>query len=130
MPDPDSIIVRETIAITHAPLSEESRLIAHEYSLLVRQALRKAQRYLNNGTYAEQLAITKALLSQASKLAGADAQGAVEQHRIAFEGLLTEMRNVPLTHTVVTDDEILDVDSTTLPARTINQGYGGPDTAP
>lgn len=94
MPD---VTLTETITISERDITDEERRLSHQYNTLISECIRWARKQMVYGTHATQLAVTKSVLSSASRLAALDNKTQTETHRIAFQQLLTEMATVEPT---------------------------------
>jgi hypothetical protein len=88
-------IIRETISITRANLSEEDREVSALYGRVVTAGLNHAMFLLEFGTPVEKLRISAVAMQSAARLAAVDSKAEIEEHRIEFERMLEGITSVP-----------------------------------
>lgn len=88
MPD---IVVTETISVTEHDLTDEERELGKKYNRLVDKCIDWAMFNMRWGMPTTQLAITRSVISAASRLATIDSKTHQQEQRIAFQQLLGEM---------------------------------------
>ena len=101
------ITLTETVTVSQRDATDEERYLAHRYNLLVDKCLTWAGKQMDYGTYTTKLSLTKSVLTSASRLAALDTKTQTEQHRVAFQQLLshmTEVNAVSATSFMVADD--------------------------
>ena len=90
----DSITLTETVTVSTRDATDEERYLAHRYNLLVDKCLTWAGQQMSYGTHATKLTLTKSVLTSASRLAALDTKTQTEQHRVAFQQLLSHMTEI------------------------------------
>lgn len=91
MPD---ITLTETVSVTSRDISDEERRLASRYNALVDKCITWAGQQMSYGTHATKLSLTRSVLAAASRLAVLDTKTQTEEHRVAFQSLLSDMAKV------------------------------------
>lgn len=104
------ITLTETVTVSQRDATDEERYLAHRYNMLVDKCLTWAGTQMSFGSHATKLTLTKSVLTSASRLAALDTKTQTEQHRVAFQQLLTHMTEInaestPAIGAVVDQDE-------------------------
>lgn len=90
----DQKIIRETLTIEAAHVTDEDRELGRAFNKVAWEALGWARFYLRNGPDQARLTIVKSFLSASAKLAAADASAELEIHRQTFQTELASMTDV------------------------------------
>jgi hypothetical protein len=98
---------------------------------LVHKALEEVEYTLEFGSTRDKMTMLKALLVPAGRLIGVGATTQKEEARVAFESLMQELRDVPLTTQIVTEGGVEDVELEAAYEATHHQdeGRGGDEDA-
>lgn len=88
------ITLTETVTVSSRDATDEERYLAHRYNMLVDRCLTWAGQQMLYGSFETRLALTRSVLTSASRLAALDTKTQTEQHRVAFQALLTRMTDV------------------------------------
>ena len=96
-------IVRETISITRssAHVSDEEKEIAGLYNKVVRRGLNQALHLLQWGTPEQKMRITTTAIQSASRLAALESASEIEEARLEFERLVSQVTDVGGTSPIV-----------------------------
>lgn len=84
----------ETITVTEHEITEDERLLSKKYNMLVDRCLDWAQQQMHYGLPATRLAITRAVIASASRLAALDTKTHQQEQRLAFQALLAEHTSI------------------------------------
>jgi len=90
----DQKIIRETLTIEAANVTDEDRELGAAFNKVSWEALGWARYYLRNGPQTARLTVVKSFLSAISKLAAADASAELETHRLMFQTELQSMTDI------------------------------------
>ena len=100
----------ETITVTEHEISDEERLLARKYNQLVERCLEWATLQMHHGLPATRLALTKSVLSSASRLAALDTKTHQQEQRLALQSLFNEMVAVDALEAPALTEPTLDQD--------------------
>jgi len=96
--------------LTTRVVTHEEEILAEKVRRLTDLALSKAFLILEHGPTEQKMVIIRSLVTNTGRLIGRGEGGSTEEARAAFESLLTQMRDVPRVTTLVTDEDIIDVE--------------------
>lgn len=105
----DQTVIRETISVTAAHVTDEDKALGAEFNKTMWRALAVANRYLSHGPESARLAIVKSFLSAASRLSALDSQSEVETARLAYTRMFSGI------------SESIDAETKALTERTYDQ---------
>lgn len=107
MPD---LTLTETVTVSTRDITEEERYLAARYNKLVDKCITWAAQQMVYGAHATKLSLTKSVLASASRLAALDTKTQVEQHRVAFQSLLSEMTAIDAASSSTAPQPAIDQD--------------------
>ena len=100
----------ETISVSQHEISEEEKLLAAKYNKLVDRCLDWGLLQMRIGMESTKLAVTRSVISSASRLAALETKTQTETQRIAFQHLLQEMTMVDAASTPALTQQTVDQD--------------------
>lgn len=103
----------ETISTTVHDITEEERKLASDYNAFLADCIRWARKQILHGNHTTRLTLARTAITASSRLAMLDTKTQQEEHRLAFQALLSEMTTIDAPSTPALAEPVEDQDEDT-----------------
>ncbi len=107
MPD---IVLTETVTVTEHEITDEERALSKKYNRLVDTCLDWAFMQMRFGLPATKLALSRSVITSASRLAAIDTKTHQQEQRLAFQSLLREVTTLDESSVTALPRSVIDQD--------------------